>query len=193
VKGEIIEMVSTSKNVYDCVLPDASEIELPQDDAQQPDTEPDALLAPLEGSCLQRITGWWTYEYCYNKHIRQFHMEDSKVVNEFYLGSQKIDKEEPSRPFGDEQQQQQPLDGQLDDKYFSHFFDEGTPCDLTGIPRTTEVRYFCANMESTIISGISEHSTCNYVLMVASPLLCQHSSYQTNRELIEKIQCFPRD
>lgn len=30
------------------------------------------LLAPLEATCLYRQEGMWTYEACYNKHIRQF-------------------------------------------------------------------------------------------------------------------------
>lgn len=31
------------------------------------------LLSELDGKCLYFISGWWSYSFCYNKEIRQFH------------------------------------------------------------------------------------------------------------------------
>mgnify|MGYP002635318669 FL=1 len=37
---------------------------------------PASLLRSLEGSCLYRIEDtWWTYELCFERHVRQFHRE----------------------------------------------------------------------------------------------------------------------
>ena len=32
----------------------------------------------LIGSCFYRLEGWWTYEFCFPKSIRQFHQEKVK-------------------------------------------------------------------------------------------------------------------
>ena len=54
-----------------------------------------ALLEPLSGVCLSRHEGWWSYELCYRRHARQFHLEagtdakgkaTSRVASEFVLG-----------------------------------------------------------------------------------------------------------
>ena len=37
-----------------------------------------ALLAPLENVCTQRHEGWWSYEFCFKKHVRQFHVHTFK-------------------------------------------------------------------------------------------------------------------
>ncbi|GJP47106.1 hypothetical protein CLOM_g6341 [Closterium sp. NIES-68] len=40
--------------------------------------------------CFYRQDGWWTYEFCYKKHIRQMHIEqqdgENKVTMDFVLG-----------------------------------------------------------------------------------------------------------
>ena len=30
-------------------------------------------LFGLQGTCFYRVEGWWTYEFCYQKHLKQFH------------------------------------------------------------------------------------------------------------------------
>ncbi|OWM89084.1 hypothetical protein CDL15_Pgr023930 [Punica granatum] len=39
-----------------------------------------------EDSPFHPQEGWWSYEFCYQKQLRQFHLEDEKVVQEFVLG-----------------------------------------------------------------------------------------------------------
>lgn len=41
--------------------------------------------------CIFKVEGYWTYELCHGKHIRQFRAEGSgpkttRVIKEFYLG-----------------------------------------------------------------------------------------------------------
>jgi hypothetical protein len=36
-----------------------------------------------------QIDGWWTYEFCYGKHIRQYHQEKNMPIrpqDEYFLG-----------------------------------------------------------------------------------------------------------
>jgi hypothetical protein len=42
----------------------------------------------LEGKCYYRQQGWWTYEFCYKSHVRQFHMDmnTKKITEEYMLG-----------------------------------------------------------------------------------------------------------
>ncbi|ORZ04887.1 hypothetical protein BCR42DRAFT_457031 [Absidia repens] len=40
------------------------------------------LLEPLENACLYHNPhGYWTYEYCHGRHVRQFHIDASTVNN----------------------------------------------------------------------------------------------------------------
>ena len=40
-----------------------------------------SLLSPLASQpCLLRTKDWWTYEFCYGKHIIQYHMEGSSKI-----------------------------------------------------------------------------------------------------------------
>ncbi len=42
----------------------------------------------LEGKCFYRVTEWWTYEFCYKSHVRQFHRDPytQKVTEEYMIG-----------------------------------------------------------------------------------------------------------
>lgn len=31
------------------------------------------LLQGMDGSCIYFLSGWWSYSFCYNKEVRQFH------------------------------------------------------------------------------------------------------------------------
>ena len=48
-----------------------------------------SLLESLNGVCLSRHEGWWSYEFCYKKQMRQFHLvtvTDAKVRGGGWLG-----------------------------------------------------------------------------------------------------------
>ncbi|KAA3486046.1 protein OS-9-like protein [Gossypium australe] len=47
---------------------------------------PDELLEVLKNQCFIRQEGWWSYEFCYQKQLRQLHLEEDKVAfNTIYL------------------------------------------------------------------------------------------------------------
>ena len=53
-----------------------------EDDGGQ-DATPDvkALLQPLEEAhCIFKTKDWWTYEICYNRQIKQYHVENDRPV-----------------------------------------------------------------------------------------------------------------
>ncbi|KAF4346868.1 hypothetical protein G4B88_018407 [Cannabis sativa] len=126
---------------------------------------PDELLEELRDRCFVRQEGWWSYEFCYPKRVRQLHLEEEKVVQEFILG-----------------------------EYHAHQYTNGTLCDLTNQPRETEVRFVCSEPRA-MISSLTELSTCKYALTVRSPMLCQHPLFQAERPVWYTIHCneLPKD
>lgn len=42
------------------------------------------LVKPMETGCAQRHEGWWSYEFCFGKHVRQFHLETVKDGSKTY-------------------------------------------------------------------------------------------------------------
>ena len=98
-------------------------------------------------NCFQ-IAGWWTYEFCYGKHIRQFHQEKDLPVrpqDEFFLGRWTGSSKEEHHT-------------DTDYKYFSLRYSEGTTCDLTGQKRASEVRFSCSPEKSlTTFADIKVH------------------------------------
>ena len=62
---------------------------------QAPTPRVASFLRPLKGTCFYRLEGWWTYEFCFMKSLRQFHQEKHKsptgaettqVTQEYFLG-----------------------------------------------------------------------------------------------------------
>ena len=77
--------------------------------------------------------------------------------------------------------------------YVSEFWRDGTICDRTGQHRQTEVQYHCQPNSETNIVSIRETSTCNYVLIVQSPHLCEYGAFRDNDQNLDLriIQCLP--
>ena len=44
------------------------------------------LLEPLGTACFYRIEGWWTYEFCHKKKVRQYHQDGETITSEYSLG-----------------------------------------------------------------------------------------------------------
>uniref|UniRef100_A0A7S3ZBF1 MRH domain-containing protein n=1 Tax=Lotharella globosa TaxID=91324 RepID=A0A7S3ZBF1_9EUKA len=157
------------------------------------------LLTPLKQQCIYMNQGWWNYEFCYNEHVRQFHMETvntavsdketktkkttSQTVTtvDFFLGRKtsnstiRIHKgETPST------------------SYASQEYYDGTTCDLTNLPRKVEVRYVCdADTTKSRIMSIQETSTCEYILVIATPLICVNETFQPVQPKLLQISCHP--
>ena len=76
-----------------------------QPEPQKRNASASELLKALDGTCLQRHEGWWSFELCYGTHARQFHVETveasdgrkkAKVAAEFSLGDRMEKRRKPS-------------------------------------------------------------------------------------------------
>lgn len=113
-------------------------------------------------------TGWWKYEFCYGRYVRQFHNDkngETSIVLGFFdeaLHKKWLDENESKKP--------KPTRTHL-----SHFYQGGNLCEKTGQKRQTEVKLKCMDGSSspTAVSlYLMEPQTCQYVLGVESPLIC---------------------
>ena len=187
---------------YRCYLPEAEQEgeTVPDGGPLEPAQSVATYLLPIKGTCFYRLEGWWTYEFCFMKSVRQFHQEKFKnaqkedvtqITQDNTLGAYWTDKDEPANAIRGEL---------LDDpktkrKYWRQFYGNGTLCDLTGKPRESEVRLQCAPGEPSYLASIEETSTCKYLVQFSSNLLCKHPAFAADKkkETVEAIQCEPLD
>ncbi|KAG0360525.1 Protein OS-9 [Gamsiella multidivaricata] len=167
------------------------------------------LLEHLTGRCLKTNTGYWTYEYCHKKRIRQFHAldnikwepasEDTTNVLGVYeptsaelQSSQNLDgsiQQRPSSSGPGRSATTTELGVSNERKYLVQHWDYGDVCDLTGALRKVEVQFQCANVDDSI-QLVTEPSTCSYIMVIYSSSLCKDVAF----ELIpapeaNKIEC----
>ncbi|EFC38741.1 predicted protein [Naegleria gruberi] len=155
-------------------------------------------------NCYFRIAGWWLYEFCFNKFVRQFHQEQHTVTNEYFLGYSK--EQSPTNKnvkyFDINFNEQTP-----EESYISIPFEKGTPCDLTKQPRTLELRMYCATdlkrrqltnpnahgeASAHFVGDIEEPSTCSYSLKFYSNHLCKLEGFAPKKEYESNtIYCIP--
>lgn len=125
----------------------------------------------LTGSqCLRGGTGWWKHEVCIGRFAKQFH-KDKQVDATIYLGYWNEQKHLQWLQDNPSKRPRAPRDR----KTVSLYYSDGDLCDITGQPRTCEVRLKCLpNVKSAhaVILSLSEPSTCQYVLTVESALFC---------------------
>ncbi|KAL3535937.1 hypothetical protein ACH5RR_004398 [Cinchona calisaya] len=156
---------------------------------------PDELLEVFKDRCFLRQEGWWSYEFCYQKKLRQIHLEDDKVVQEFILGI--YDAEATAnyhQNLSDISTVKDPRSKDASQRYHAHWYTNGTTCDLTNEPREAEVRFVCSEPRA-MISSITELSTCKYALTIQCPTLCKHPLFQEERPVWHNINCnvLPKD
>ncbi|XP_060079073.1 protein OS-9-like isoform X2 [Ylistrum balloti] len=130
------------------------------------------LLKPLEGGpCLFKNKDWWSYEFCYGKYIRQFHIEDGKIVGDVtFLGYYESEFDWNNNTDQDKRVKNY---NRLN-RYHSQQYINGSRCDLTGRPRKTEVRFVCEEGAGDSIARIDEPETCGYILTVHTTKICHH-------------------
>lgn len=66
-------------------------------------------------------------------------------------------------------------------------FTEGTKCDIKATTRSSTVELSCGPRE--ILKDIKEDSTCHYVVVVESPLLCKVPSFQPQKSKVSVVKC----
>ncbi|KAF7534468.1 hypothetical protein G7Z17_g13358 [Cylindrodendrum hubeiense] len=149
------------------------------------------LVAQIEDSCLYFMSGWWSYSFCKNREIVQFHALPSIPNGQapkrdpntaaYVLG------QTPTIPAAAAYQAKQngegappPAELQVkgDQRYLVQRLEGGTPCDLTGRDRTIEVQYHCVpGLKNDRIGWIKEVTICAYLMVVNTPRLCNDVAF----------------
>lgn len=146
--------------------------------------------------CIYFISGWWSYSFCYNKQVKQFHQlppgngappypptEDSTTPS-YVLGKftpKQKDKAEgntPDRPPGTDVA----LQTKGESRYLVQKLAGGTVCDLTGKERQIEVQFHCHPQSPERIGWIKEVTTCSYLMVIYTPRLCNDVAFLPPQE-----------
>ncbi|KAJ5801446.1 uncharacterized protein N7518_003514 [Penicillium psychrosexuale] len=158
------------------------------------------LLREMEGKCMYYFSGWWSYSFCYQKQIKQFHalpagrgipnyppIEDTQT-HSFVLGKFIGDKGE-----GEKQSAQTDvaeLHTQGGSRYLVQHLRGGTKCDLTGRERKVEVQFHCHPQSTDHIGWIKELTTCSYLMVIYTPRLCDDVAFLPPRQdEVHTIEC----
>lgn len=161
------------------------------------------LLKDMEGQqCLYYTTGWWSYMFCYNSYVKQYHAiaanpggrqwpppEDPNSPS-YVLGN--YDSVTGKKPTIDGVPVPKPgdLQTQAETTFLVQNLDGGTPCDLTGKPRKIEVQYHCSPGTPDRIGWIKETATCAYQMVVHTSRLCNDVVFQPPKQAdLHQIEC----
>lgn len=160
------------------------------------------LLNEMEDTCLYYISGWWSYSFCYNKQIKQFHalpsgsgiptyppMEDP-TTHSFVLGRFPRDDEEEIDHDKKTTTDLAELQTKGGTRYLVQRLAGGTRCDLTGRERKVEVQFHCHPQSTDRIGWIKELTTCSYLMVIYTPRLCNDVAFlPPQQEEVHVIEC----
>ncbi|KAM3501816.1 hypothetical protein MY10362_005275 [Beauveria mimosiformis] len=152
------------------------------------------LIADLEDTCLYYVSGWWSYSFCRNTEIVQYHALASSPKGqppkrdlhspEYVLGRvPRVPSHAKSAGSANAvEDEYDPIPAEIQEKgkqrYLVQKLEGGTICDLTERERTIEVQYRCVpGLQSDKISWIKEVTICAYVMVVDTPRLCNDAAF----------------
>lgn len=138
----------------------------------KPMVDPQVVQEFLLGQfCLYGGSGWWKYEFCYGKKVDQYHEEKGGQKTIINLGKFNLLKHKDHLENNPAKRPKLPMEAR---KHVSHFYTNGDLCDITGQPRHVEVKLKCKKSDSPSAVSIYllEPKTCEYILGVESPLVC---------------------
>ncbi|KAK9848534.1 hypothetical protein MYU51_016561 [Penicillium brevicompactum] len=159
------------------------------------------LLREMEGQCMYYFSGWWSYSFCYQKQIKQFHalpagrgvpsyppIEDS-TTHSFVLGKF-IDEKEAEKPKSSPKTDVAELHTKGGSRYLVQHLRGGTKCDLTGRERKVEVQFHCHPQSTDHIGWIKELTTCSYLMVIYTPRLCDDVAFlPPQQDEVHSIEC----
>jgi Glucosidase II beta subunit-like protein len=151
------------------------------------------LLQDLEGKCMFFVSGWWSYSFCYNSQIKQFHQlppgsggpiyppqEDPSTPS--YVLGKFDDKRTNARESGTKTSVTTELQTKGETRYLVQKLGGGTACDLTGKERRVEVQFHCHPQSTDRIGWIKEVATCTYLMIIYTPRLCNDVAFLPPRQ-----------
>lgn len=153
------------------------------------------LQGMASNQCLYYSTGWWTYSFCYNAQITQFHAlppgangkvwppQEDPTTPSYVLGRFQGPKATgQSAQSGSDRTLSTEVKTQAETNYLVQRLEGGTPCDLTGNDRKVEIQFHCNPQLTDRIGWIKETSTCAYLMIVYTPRLCNDVAFQPPKE-----------
>ncbi|EGP91523.1 glucosidase II beta subunit-like protein [Zymoseptoria tritici IPO323] len=177
------------------------------------------LLSGMEDSCIFFIGGWWSYRFCYNQGVKQFHQlplargvpnyppQEDPSIPGFTLGTYSKGAEDEDDHKDETSERGSALDksggkrtrgghGELvqhgESRYLVQTLGGGTRCDLTGKERVIEIQYHCNPQSADRISLIKETSTCAYLMVIQTPRLCNDVAFQPpQKDQPNTVSCSP--
>ncbi|XP_077339762.1 protein OS-9 isoform X3 [Lithobates pipiens] len=186
----IVTIASKYKQNYECKLP-AIAVKFQQE--KEEDTQAYSglgisdLLKPMEAApCLTKTKDWWTYEFCYGKHLQQYHIEESEVKGDIlYLGYYQSE-------FDWNNETAKASKHHKLKRYHSQMYVNGSRCDLNGKSRETEVRFMCEEGSGDYIARVDEPQSCTYVLTIHTTRICNHPFLRPpSTGTPQSIRCHP--
>ncbi|ETI50816.1 hypothetical protein F441_05713 [Phytophthora nicotianae CJ01A1] len=161
-----------------------------------------SLLQPLEDArtCVTRNEGWWTYEFCFGRSLRQYHRDgDGRITAEFSLGTfDAAGNRELERSGSALVSEHIDATHDVSRPAYLELYDHGTFCKEfeSHAPRKAKVFYYCSQGgTSHHILTVKETQTCSYTVKVSSPVLCDHPHFlndeQKSDQEAEILHCIP--
>eukprot|EP00092_Neocalanus_flemingeri_P036781 GFUD01040042.1.p1 GENE.GFUD01040042.1~~GFUD01040042.1.p1 ORF type:complete len:690 (+),score=189.07 GFUD01040042.1:86-2155(+) len=159
--GPSLTMVNMKGQKYRCSLPQVPDSVTVNDTSGEAlELDVAKLLSPLEAApCIFVTKDWWTYEVCYNRAIKQYHVEGDTAVGAVIV----LGVHNPA------------LDswGRTNETYQPQWYGNGSRCDLTGKLRQTELRFVCNEAAvQEFVGDIFEHQSCEYRIVVHTSKVC---------------------
>lgn len=207
---EYYERMILDRHPYLCTIPhvEAAQKNVTQESTTKAERENELaraadrgweLLQDMEGKpCLYFSTGWWSYSFCYNSEIKQFHSlppgangaptyppaEDPDTPS-YILGKfdSKKGKDEKDTSSGKAESPVTALQTRAETSYLVQKLGGGTACDLTGKERKVEVQFHCHPQSTDRIGWIKETATCTYLMIIYTPRLCNDVAFLPPREV----------
>ncbi|NXB83973.1 OS9 protein, partial [Vidua chalybeata] len=188
--GDVVTVASRFKQRYECRLPPAAvgpPPGPPRDPRLYNGSGVAELLRPMATApCLLKTKDWWTYEFCYGRHIQQYHLEESEIKGDvLVLGyyQSAFDWDDEAAKASKQHQLR---------RYHSQSYVNGSRCDLTGRAREAEVRFLCEEGAGDYIARVDEPQSCSYVLTVHTTRICHHPFLRPAPGLApQPIRCQP--
>jgi len=153
-------------------LPGQKRVRPMQVPASEPVTDEGIVRDFLAGQhCFSASSGYWKYELCYGKQVKQFHEERGIRGATITLGRWDATKHKEwlvANPIRNPPSNKTP-------KSVSHLYDGGDVCDVSGKPRRVEVVFRCKYDEknpSAVSLILVEPRTCDYLLKVEAAFIC---------------------
>lgn len=212
---DFVTITSSQNEQYQCIVPrvpsrlvndqSATNSSAKDDDDEKRNMSPFHLLEILftRGFCSKRLEQYWSYELCHGKFLRQYHSTNSlgknSIAQEFYLGKfQMSDFKLYEEEYEKEMEEYKTRGGARPTiiiegharPYVRINMTSGTQCDLTNKNRMSKVFYVCSEENKHEIYSLKETSTCEYEVIVLSPLLCNHEDFRIDTNMEQDITCF---